>query len=58
MCGHTFHDYCCVDTEAVDGRRRCPKCQPEFQEIQETRLQLQEQARATTEPFVNELKQA
>ncbi len=54
MCGHTFHDQC-VESEGV---RRCPKCQPEFQEVKDLRDQLMVQARQTTEPFINELKES
>ena len=41
MCGHTYHDYC-IESE---GKRKCVKCQPEFQELADKRAQLQEQAR-------------
>lgn len=40
MCGHTFHDYC-VESNG-DHRRQCPKCQGEFTEVVERRMQLAE----------------
>lgn len=58
LCGHTFHDNCVESETNSQQPRRCPKCASEFQEVLDTRAQLQDQARAGSEQFVNELKQS